>query len=825
MASELSAVPNPKFKTAPLTTIAGDIVSRRELKIPVNISGTYSHQNNSDGFSSTAIFSLSANEEFLNMERMTIVGDFTPSFYSWVSGYTGPKCQTLPLLDGSLQSIVAKFRIGNAQGLCIDEVINYPTFAATVAKFVDSPAKRKQDLLNFSTQGITHGSGDGWNLQFDSPFYLDANNTLKDGETTRIHLRLLNSSFKNRVPMIPLFLFKNGLEISITFESPYRAFAYQLSSTPFNETRCVAKDCFIARGTYARLNVNGSPVAHGELTPSANLDLNETLDNVGWKYLSLDKLFASTNDLNIVPRARNSILVKESIMLRIKDGLAKAGISSPWPQMPTVARDIGITDFKTYGWVMIPVRVEKNKQCVWSGFASYNDVHDYRMYAHNVALNMYNGDPRVVSHALNTGATAGYENYSAWVNYIEIPAVADQVIGQRNVIAGLVDETNTFEHVFVMQLYGMTAQSAPLFSAGTDFKTCQAYFEANGYEYVFVTDQASYIPYKPRTGGWDGTIADLETVPSDCLKLSYTCPNKSVSPVPFDWVHRALNSNKSALVWNYNVKNLEMKVDMIKPNANVFQDWTTRFQDMSGIPYAFKRTHYNVTTMYGNQQDTVANIQLKLSLRSLCGLVMVLQDAQSSVVNNGTDENYTTLHYPSVSTFMRRGVTRAEVIIGGQSYPIYPLKFLPDGTTGIQWGMDHILSAENFFDASQSSFNGQLTRKDLLPTRNFMGMGNWGLSYEAHTTLAATAHLSRPYGYYYLDATGFVIAFSFMKDDTNGMFTGIDTTQSAIVQVNLYFDRPSTLLTCDINRNFYVESWAICDSVFTLQSDACLIRQ
>lgn len=815
MASELSAVPNPKFKTAPLTTIAGDIVSRRELKIPVNISGTYGHQHNSDGYSSTAIFSLSANEEFLNMERMTIVGDFTPSFYSWISGYTGPKCQTVPLLDGSLQSLVAKFRIGNAQGLCIDEVINYPTFAAAVAKFVDSPSKRKQDLLNFSTQGITHGSGDGWNLQFDSPFYLDTNNTFKDGETTRIHLRLLNSSFKNRVPMIPLFLFKNGLEISITFESPYRSFAYQLSTTPFNETRTSPANVILAAGAYDPLNLGGTPIVNVEL--GSSLTDNDTVDGVIWKYLSLDRLFSS--DLNIVPRARNSILVKESIMLRIKDGLAKVGITSPWPSIPMVAREMNLTEAREHGFVMIPVRVEKNKQCVWSGFASYNDLHDYRMMAF---LSATVGDPKIASHALNAALTDGYENSSAWVNWARLSA---NPIQQRNTVVGAVNVTNDIEQVFVMQLFAMTAQNAPLMSTGTyadaftEFNT-----QSKGYEYVFVTDQACYIPYDIPTN-WDGEIAGLAAVPTDALKTGYISPNKSVSPVPYDWVHRALNSNKSALVWNYNVKNLEMKVDMIKPNANVFQDWTTRFQDMSGIPYAFKRTHYNVTTMYGNQQDTVANIQLKLSLRSLCGLVMVLQDAHSSVVNNGTDENYTTLHYPSVSTFMRRGVTRAEVIIGGQSYPIYPLKFLPDGTTSIQWGMDHILSAENFFDASQGSFNGQLTRKDLLPTRNFMGMGNWGYSYDTHTTNAASAHLTRPYAYYYLDSTGFVIAFSFMKDDTNGMFTGIDTTQSAIVQVNLYFDRPTTLITCDMNRNFYVESWAICDSVFTLQSDACLIRQ
>lgn len=822
MANQLEAVPNPKFRTAPLTTIAGDIVSRRELKVPVDISGTYGHQNNSQGLQSTAIFTIAANEEFVNLERMTIVADMTPSFFSYATGYLGPKCTTVPLLDGSLQSLIAKFRIGNSQGLCIEEVLNYPTFAAAISKFVDSPIKRQQDLLNFSTQGTTCGAGDKWNLLFDSPFYLQANNVMKNGETIRVHFRLMHSSFKNRVPMIPLFLFKNGLQFSLTFESPYRSFCYQLTQPQSNEQRIPARydvhaaatnnyhrhNWIIAPGIYDSRNTNNAPVARTEITLAAALNEDRTFLETGvlstaWKYLSLDKVFPATTYGNYVPLARNSLLLNYDSLQALKKNMPR--ITSPNTSLQNNDMSVELTVADQYGFVVIPVRFEKDKQCVWSGFAIYNNLHDYESTEPT--------DARIHYWAINGAPTQSYARVSAWVN---VKSTGYQY-GTNAGIVGLSISEPTQKPFFVMQLYGMTVASLPFKHDAGTFDEFNLQMIRNDYDLILLPDQAFVIPYTI-PAAWD----ELSLTPAQAFTVSSTINHSIASPIVVDWIHRALNSGRTSLVWDYTLKNLEMKIDLVKPNANVFQNWVTRYQDVSGIPYAFKRTHYNVSTMYGNQRDTVANIQLKLSLRSLCGLVVVLQDTWSTVINNGTDPGYTTLNYNSITAFMRRGVTRAEVIIGGQSYPIYPLKFLPDGTSAIQWGMDHIVSAENFFDTTQSSFQGTLDRRDLVPSRNYLGCGDWGLTFEQHISKADN---KTGIGYYYLDTTGFVIAFSFMKDDTNGMFTGIDTTQSAVVQLNLYFDRPDTLITCDIDRSFYVHSWAVCDAVFTLQSDASLLRQ
>jgi hypothetical protein len=800
MSAELQAVPNPKFSTAPLTTVAEDIVSRRELKVPVDISGTYSHQYNSNGFQSMATFTIAANEEFVSLDRMTITGDFTPSFFSYDPTYEGPRAAQVPLFDGSSQSLIARFRIGNANGLAIEEVINYPSFAAAISKFVDTPMKRDQDLINFATQGTTFGKDDGWNLQFDSPVLLQTHNTIRNGETTRISLRLMHSSFKNRVPMVPLFLFKNGLQFQIQLESPYRAFSYQLSPSIRNDFR-VGTNYAIARGAYDTQLTGNANTEFDEHAVAAATNYSYTVDTMKYKLFSIDKFLPTA-----APKWRDSLLLAEGTFANLKAKLPKVDRVHQAPNViNTVVNPLDST--RTNGFHVVPVRFEKDGQNVWSGFTIWADFTDYRRMITALDVNVQVDETTADTHQFES---------IYWNNRIGSSTLTKSY-GVVPVGYNAGEGNQEWSLKAILPLYPMTKEQLSFKATASTLQSYNQFnFSITDVQLVMMPEAAFFIPFVLPVG-WDGDV-------EDAVNIDSTIPNRLANPYVIDWFHQEL-VNKTALVWDYNIKNFEMKIDLIKPSAQVFQKWVSRYQDVSGIPYAYKRIHYNATQVSGSTADTVMNIQLKLNLRSLCGLVVGFQDIQSTVVNNGNTPNVTTLFYPSITSFLRRGLVRAEVVVGGQSFPYYPLKMLPDGSTSVQWGMDHLLSAENFFDASQYGFQSQLNRTNQLVSRNFAGMGNYNLSYAQNLANVSQKGVTEVSTYTYLDSPSFLLAFSFMKDDTNGMFTGIDTTQSSMVQLNLYFDRSATLNTAHLKTDFYVNTWAIADAVYTHQSDACMVRQ
>jgi hypothetical protein len=232
---------------------------------------------------------------------------------------------------------------------------------------------------------------------------------------------------------------------------------------------------------------------------------------------------------------------------------------------------------------------------------------------------------------------------------------------------------------------------------------------------------------------------------------------------------------------------------------------------------------------------------------------MVLQDVQSGVINNGSVPNPTTLFFPACTSFMRRGLYKAEVVVGGQQFPYYQNKFLPDGTssllqlnptpasaqnTGIyinqtvSFSSENCFEAESFFDTTQYGFATMLNRLRLLCGTNYAAMGDYNTTFAnnltaSKNTLNNSLGLGKPRGYMfrYNDSRDFILAFSLMKDDTNGAFTGLDTTQASIVQVNLHFNRTSDLQTCDLRSSYNVKSWCISDTVAQIQADASFVRK
>lgn len=847
MSASLQPVPNPKFSTAPLTTTAQDIVSRKEIKIPVDFGGTYGPQGNSNGYQSKATFTLASNEEFVNLEKATITGDFTPSFFSYASGYVGPKATQVPLLDGSLQSLIARIRIGNSQGIALDEILEYNTFSAIVSKFTDMNAKREQDLVNFATQGTMYGKDESWSLAFDSPVLLQTNNTLNHNATTKVTFRIMNSSFKNRVPVIPAFLLKNGLQLELTFENPYKAFAYQLSPHVSRDVRiiCTRRDnvadqsimtdnWFIGAGRYSNNVTDRGLTAITDnaaaWVPLADCNVG-TVDTLNPGFFSIEQVATSA------PKWTQTLFVAKPVFDKVKAQLSVVEKVTCLDVQDTTKNRVSFNPGTRCDFIVLPFRYEVSGENRWSGFAIWNTVTDCFNPTYVAGGNQatdtsghYDGYP--ASNLFSGyGYTSNYYNVLSGGSIKKYPGDAAAADGV---------DSDAIKRVFAaLPIYPLhndqlriVPNGAP---GGTTFSTWNARNRALHGEIVFMPEAAFSIPCTYANGASpNATAADIT---ASFSFLQAVIQNRLANPYVIDWVYQSKNNGNTALVWDYTLKNLELKVDMLKPNAQIYQKWVTKYQDMSGLLYAFKRVHYQATQIPNGASETTLNIQIKLNLRSLCGLILTFQDQQSHVVNDSSKPNPTTLFYPSLSAALRRGLVKAEIVIGGQQWPYYPNKLRPDGTPvagsgqSIEWSMEHMLSSENFFDTSQSGFSSTISRLRSLTGTNYMAMGPFDKTYSVHQArLGSNGSFYNPSTdanlfYRYNDARDFAIAFSLMKDDTNGQFTGVDCTQSSIVQINLYFDRPTQTQTCDLQSTFYCKTWAIGDAVAQFQADATTVRQ
>lgn len=841
MSASLQPVPNPKFSTAPLTTTAQDIVSRKEIKIPVDFGGIYGPQGNSNGYQSKATFTLASNEEFVNLEKATITADFTPSFFSYPSDYVGPMATQVPLLDGSLQSLIARIRIGNSQGLALDEILEYNTFSAIISKFTDTREKREQDLINFASQGTLYGKDDNWSLLFDSPVLMQTNNTLDHNTTNKVTFRIMNSSFKNRVPIIPAFLLKNGLQMELTFENPYKAFCYQLSPSVTNDMRvvCTNRDLladqsvftdnwFLANGRYAYDGSGGALVALTDgaaLLDTASTITNGDVETIRPSFLSIDAAASSA------PKWTQTMFLAKPVFDKLKSKISALDThyivsSSTLAANGTIAASATRCDF-----VVVPFRYEVDGENRWSGFAIWNTMTDTfnPVYtAGGLATVDRSGHYETVPAVNNF---IGYGGNSMYYNVLAAGTLR-KYANTAAAAAGVNSDTTkrVFAALPIYPLHGDQLRMAPRAGNASTFGNFNDRNRALHGEVVFMPQAAFVLPCK-YTGAANFAAAEITNF-AFCKAL---IRNRLANPYVIDWVYQSQKAGNTALIWDYSLKNLELKVDMLKPNAQIYQKWVTKYQDMSGILYAYKRVHYQATQIPDGASEATLNVQIRLNLRSLCGLILTFQDQQSHVVNDSSKANPTTLFYPSLSSALRRGLVKAEIVIGGQQWPYFPNKLRPDGSpapgSSIEWSMEHMLQSENFFDTPQSGFSSTMSRLRALTGTNYMGMGPFSTTFADHTSkLASNSIYYDPptdanYFYRYSDSKDFALAFSLMKDDTNGQFTGVDCTQSSIVQINLYFDRPTQTQTCDLHSTFYCKTWAIGDAVAQFQADASTVRQ
>jgi hypothetical protein len=286
MAAIVQTVQNPGFVVKPLTTTANSIVSRRRVKVPCNAPGEYAH-NGQTAKPFIMQFDISDPECFLDLKSLLYSATFTPNFCRWVNslstvvakgqGEYGSAAGTSnnryyspgtgPQIDQSVQSLIARLRVGTPQGFIIEDTYQYGLFSnilqsalesmdhkntsapnytsadkfvwgdtvSRTGEFLDNIARNRFDSFlteeEYSLVGsvVASGSVNGSSgTKQTNGLYTDTNTTsvpaLNPNPPKDLLIRFQNSSFLNSHRYFPLFLMRNGLRIEIEFENPLLCF-------------------------------------------------------------------------------------------------------------------------------------------------------------------------------------------------------------------------------------------------------------------------------------------------------------------------------------------------------------------------------------------------------------------------------------------------------------------------------------------------------------------------------------------------------------------------------------------------------------------------
>jgi hypothetical protein len=290
------------------------------------------------------------------------------------------------------------------------------------------------------------------------------------------------------------------------------------------------------------------------------------------------------------------------------------------------------------------------------------------------------------------------------------------------------------------------------------------------------------------------------------------------------------NLPSSLRTMRYEITNPQLLLDLVKPDAENFLKWQQAFSSPNGIAIKFKKPIYRKLS-FATQASGLLQIQVPINVRSLTGIMFVLQDP---ALDTEPNDLLQCLALANLSTFQNRRMTEQYIQIGGQQYPIYLYQMLPDGQKRPYWGM-HILELEKFFAvAGNNSFNACLTGPMTKKTRNLLAGGYLGT-----VSPFSAASFNKFNRCTYTDTSGCVYGMNLAKDWVRTFTTGVDSSQAGSIAVNLYFKDTTGVSNISAafggsatgnatgsvgSRQFNVHMFAMCDAVGTLQESANLVR-
>jgi hypothetical protein len=127
-----------------------------------------------------------------------------------------------PRLDGGVTALVARVRIGNAQGLVIEENVEYNLWSNVLSKYTADKEVYANDISNYTRNSsrLDNSTQSG-----SRRLNVDKDQLLSFGShSRRVMMELKNLSIFSKIKYFPLFLFRSALRIEIEFEDPRLAF-------------------------------------------------------------------------------------------------------------------------------------------------------------------------------------------------------------------------------------------------------------------------------------------------------------------------------------------------------------------------------------------------------------------------------------------------------------------------------------------------------------------------------------------------------------------------------------------------------------------------
>lgn len=865
MAQRVQAVPNPRYQTAPLETTGATIVSFRRVMVPPFVQAVFKGVQDYSGTVYNYItFQIADNESFMDNKCLFLIFDLTvfgPNARdnSAASGTPRTYGRDLDIVfDQSSSALIAQLTIGSPQGLKFEELMSYNLYGNIIALHTQPRQNKESHLLNWTEW--SKDSGKDYGLQHFTDQQWCQPCRIKVGEKTRMAMRLDFSDFMQNIDLFPLFLIRNGLQFIFYLENAYKVFYSPHGSVRSKDY--VLQSAFpCASQTQAQMPYLVGPGAY-YLNSSSVATLNTNVQDqavTSPNYFPPNYALASNygGTAALVPTF-NTLWIPIPVANGIWNSLS------------------GPADaFQGY---LIPVSMYEMNQIVWSGFIKFDKFY---IGGRDTAVNPQFSTTFAVSDNIVDQYAAGTVGnrdgaYTASVQvslgsaYTESSLAAAELTSQGFVPQLDTDKTPNANWAGAGSKPYTAITLGRFATGGTDLDTTAQGISVGFPMFSYHDNQ--YVPYIAynSTNETTATLADAHNNlilrggkciihAGDAVKVSFNAgatggvltlatavvgggtnaiTGATASNCIFDVTNPAENGAASVLsLWNlsapqrtmrYQMENPQLLLDLIKPGAEEFMQWQQAFSSPSGIPIKFKKPIYRKLNFQA-QTSGLLQIQIPINVRSMTGIIFVIQDPSLDIAPN---DLLNSLMLANLSTFQNRRLTEQYVQIGGQQYPVYMYQMRPDGSALPYWEA-HILEAEKFFAvAGTSSFNSVLSRPMIKKTRNMLAGGYLGATQPLNQ-----ANFSRNQRCTYTDSTGTVYSMNVAKDWVRPFTTGVDSSQSASIALNLYFKDPtnasnvSTAFGTGVQagniaggRSFNVHLFAMCDAVATLQESANLVR-
>jgi hypothetical protein len=859
MSSSVLSISNPDYRIDPLVTAAGSIAARQRVPVPVNVPTTYSSVGSA--YPSTLQFDIYDPERMLYTPSLEVAFWFKPDFRKVARRNVSESDPWYyqpwfaPAVDGGLHALFNRVKIGNAQGLIIEEILKYNLYTNVMNLYGQShSAKHAKVTGAFSAQ---HNSFVGYHEIFrrggldvtgtmitpeqypaayipvldantgmfrykrdlQAPFKasnpiatgtysgaLDVSDKLYDRE---LIVPLSQSSFLNKTLYIPLMLLRNGLRIEIDLASPYEAFVQNSLGLPGELPHRVwfrnpmANYALGTQGSGASASYSGTAPPSGVYqTSSASVAAPVYNVPIPKKVLILS---LGGNPANAA--------VTRSDANRFETGqFGLSAVLSAAAQQPG-----GFPSNATFPNTV--VRIPETPYFIW-------------------CLSEQRGRGRVVSFKPGDKFTFYKQDPTARAGMVvllkgEVTAIAaSRNTRQQN--PGTVNATciSEIKHGFANDTVsnvpflnytatlnqtgagGASAAVGTGFAAMTNVDEQVVYYSSSVIQYSAGDTNATYFARYGIDQTKLGPDQDLRLDEFDWLCL------ESAELDPFDAYDSLLSSPITppgssrnpygTPGWAYTLTKATMLCDYSKPASRVVLEYVNAFKQPQGIAFGFTRMMYYSTTILGD--SPTAQLNIPFACRSLRNLVICFSDELSSNANNNIDG--TVCQFPCLSSFMSRGINNIEITVGAQKFPNYridyPFDYMNSGNNEIQNVFSTITNRQANVSFPHYRLNRSVRRYNYAG-----GFDNTVNSFTAGTELTPsrgpTSHSTE-----YIDTSAAIFVATFEK--RNGDFLcGVDVSAPTPIVVRAEFSP-------QLKRSRQIHIFGHCDAVFTLQTDNGVVR-